>query len=74
MLKKYTPEEMLIRDRFAEVALKYWLEEFSRLKQRKPDSSFEKFKRTVARLSFYTADSMMEARRDLDETSPSPDL
>lgn len=73
-MSKYTPEEMLIRDRFAEVALKYWLEEFSRLKQRKPDSSFEQFKRTVARLSFYTADSMMEARSEWDENTPSPDL
>jgi hypothetical protein len=75
MIKKYTREEMLIRDQFAAVALSHWMVRFKELKEKDPTVSFTTgHRRSLARLSFYMADSMMEAREELVEIDLSSEL
>lgn len=75
MNKKYTREEMLIRDQFAAVALSHWMVRFKELKEKDPTVSYsDGHRRSLARLSFYMADSMMEAREELVEIDISSEL
>lgn len=75
MIKKYSREEMLIRDQFAAVALGHWLVRFQAMKEKNPQVSFtDGYRRSLARLSFYMADSMMEAREELVEIDLSSEL
>lgn len=75
MSKKYTKEEMAIRDQFTAAALSHWLVCFRKLKEKDPQVSFtEDRRRSIARLSFYMADSMMEAREELVEIDISSEL
>lgn len=74
MFKKYTREEMLIRDQFAAVALNHWLVRFRKMKEKDSQVSFMGHRRSLARLSFYMADSMMEARAELVEIDISSEL
>jgi len=75
MDKKYTQEEMRIRDQFAVMALGHWMDRFQELKAKNSAVTFNSgYRRSIARLSFCMADSMMEAREELVEIDISSEL